>query len=415
MTNTNQALELLRAANPVASVEALDPTEVAAVVVECGERVETERSGGAPGALRSPQRVVAPAKVRGILRPSAAFGVAFVVIFVAVVVAALVGRDAGSPADPVPDTTAVTSTTLTSTTATSPVVSTTVAVRTLGGVNIVDDLVYYSDGDTTLSMSVFYPSSGSGPWPVAVAYHTHCEGCSAATLARELAGRGAVVFAPDWVPSSETAEEYVDGMLFDRAACAVGAAHARAEEFGGDPRATTIIGQGGGEHPAAWVALGITRNRPCDEPVQYQPIGLVVGNPQFVFQQAFWDPAFADPTSNARDTIDRFLNVERWRTSDDLSVLSLATQYTGNSREVSLDGSDAWLADRDTTGTLVDDLAAVAAFDDEVILFEDNARLFDRRLRQAGVNSSVMVDERSTWEYTEAWYDAIETLMSTDP
>lgn len=419
MTNTNQALELLRAANPVASVEALDPSEVAAVVAECGERVETERSGRVPGTPPLSKRVAAPAKVRRILRPTAAFGVAFAVMVIAVMVAALVGRNGGSPADPGPATTAVTNTTLTSTTltpttTTSPVVSTTVAVRTMGGANIVDDLVYYSDGDVTLSMSVFYPASGSGPWPVAVAYHTHCPACSSTLLAQELATRGAVVFTPAWVPSSETAEEYADGMLFDRAACAVGAAQARAEEFGGDPRATTVIGQGGGEHPASWVALGIARTGVCAEPVQHRPTGLVVGNPQFVFQQEFWDGAFADPTSNARDTIDRFLNAERWGTSDDLSVLTLATEYTGNSREVSLDGSDAWLADRDTTGTLVDDLASVAAFDDGVILFEDSARLFDRRLGQAGVSSLVIVDERSTWEYTEAWYDAIETLMASD-
>lgn len=280
---------------------------------------------------------------------------------------------------------------------------------------MVDDIVYYSDGDVTLSMSVFFPSSGSGPWPVAVAYHTHCvPDCSADTLAQELASRGAVVFAPAWVPSLEFAEEYVDGALFDRAACAVGAAQAIAEDFGGDPRATTVIGQGGGEHPAAWAALGISRTDICDEPVRHRPSGLVSANPQFVFQQDFWDPAFGDPTSNARDTIDRFLNAERWETAEHLFVLTLATEYQGNSREVSLDGLDGWLADRDTTGTLVEDLAVVAAFDDELILFADNARLFDLRLREAGIASSLVVDERTGWAYTAAWYDAMEVLISRD-
>lgn len=415
MTNTNEALELLRAANPVASVAALDPSEVAASVAECGERVDAERFDRAPGVSPLPQRVSTSPRVRRILRPTSAFGIAFAVMVIAVLAATLVGRNGGPPAVPVPDTTVVTNTTLPRTPTTTPDVSTTVDERTLGGVDTVGELVYYSDGDVTLSMSVFFPSSGSGPWPVAVAYHTHCvPDCSADPLAKELASRGAVVFAPAWVPSLEQAEEYVDGALFDRAACAVGAAQAMAEDFGGDPRATTVIGQGGGEHPAAWVALGITRYRDCDEPVQYRPTGLVVGNPQFVFQQDFWDPAFDDPTSNARDTIDRFLNAERWETSDDLFVLTLATEYQGNSREVSINGADAWLADRDTTGTLAEDLADVAAFDDELILFADNARLFDFHLRGAGIDSSLVVDERTGWAYTAAWYDAIEALISRD-
>jgi len=415
--DTNEAMDRLRAANPIATVDALDPAEIAAVVTECDDVVEADRLARERNAPVDRRTDGASVRRRAFLRPATAFGVAFAVIVFAVVTAAFVGRNSGPPAEPATVTTVpvvVPTPTVPDATTLPSVPSTTLDARAPGGVSTIDGIEYYSDDDVTLTMSAFYPETGSGPWPVVVIYHDRCVDCPESLLARDLASRGAVVFAPSWVPSMGTAEEYVDGHSFDRAACAVGVAQARAEELGGNPRATTVTGTAGGEHPAAWAALGVASADVCDEPIRYQPTGLVTGQPQFIFQQDFWDPAFGDPGNSAHDTIDRFLNPARWDTSDDLAVLIHSTAFGGNSRDVAADGSDQWLVDRDTTGSLIDDLARLGAFDDGLILFNDNARLFDLRIRNAGLGSTLMLEERTSWIRTPEIIDAIWDLVAPE-
>lgn len=414
MTDVVNALDRLRAANPVAAIEVLDPHEVAASREACRDRIDTARRINHVGSPADPS--VRPARrVHPALgRPAIAFAAAFAVMVVAVTAAVFVGRNGGEPAEPMITTTVPPVSTTTQATTTVPPTTTTLRVTTLGGVNTVAGIEYYSDTEATLTMSVHYPADGEGPWPVAVVYHDFCVQCAETSPARDLASRGAVVFTPTWVLEVGEAGEYVDGATFDRAVCALGAAQRLAPEFGGAAEATTVIGSGGGEHPATWAALNLARDAACEDPTMFKPTGLIVGEPQFIFQEEDFDDAFAEAGSNAPDTIDRFLNPARWDPAENLSVVLWATAYVGNSRAVAPDGSDSWLTTRDTTGTLVDDLAAVGAFDDGLILFDDNIQLMNARLSGAGIESRLILEDRAGWLESATVRDGMWEIISRD-
>ncbi len=113
-----------------------------------------------------------------------------------------------------------------------------------------EDIVYYDDGQEQLEMDVLHPDGG-GPWPLVVVYHGRPAGPSISE-ARQIAARGAVAVAPRWASewNDVAVEDYIDGRLFDRAACAVGKAQQIAGDFGADPSNTTVSGFSAGVHPA---------------------------------------------------------------------------------------------------------------------------------------------------------------------
>lgn len=172
------------------------------------------------------------------------------------------------------------------------------------------------------ALEVFHPTeSAAEGWPVVVVFHGATSGSALGANMREVARQGAVVIAPRWAPPawSETnlnalsAEEYSDGYWFDVGACGLTAAQQIATEYGGDPARTTVVGFSAGVHPAAWTGLGVVRNNLCpDRDPIVPPIGMVIGDAQWLFQGANWDETFLDPDSLARDTVDRFLNPQRW-------------------------------------------------------------------------------------------------------
>jgi hypothetical protein len=397
MTDRDTALAMLAAANPVVDPEAIDLDELRTVIDRCEHEVSTDRRTHDRATGRGQRRVVV-----GRPRPSPdlAFGVAFGLTVVAVVVAAFFGRDAGvAPSEEPPATT------------TTPITTTTYDITTSGSLSIVKDIPYASDGDVDLTTSVFFPSQGDGPWPVVVVYAEYCTGCAADNTARILAMRGAVVLAPVWSIEDISSTEYVEGSLFDRAACAVGLAQAVAPQFGGDPNRTIVMGDAGGEHPATWVAYGLERTSACSEPIRYPPVGLVVGAPQWLFHEDLWDQDFVLPDSVALDTVDRFLNPARWHTADDLAVYLWASAYDGNSRVLDGAAAGGWLALRDSTGTLVTDLEGVGAFDDGMMLLDDDARLMEARLRETGIPVVTHYDEAYLTSLSVKLYDEIWTFI----
>ena len=204
-------------------------------------------------------------------------------------------------------------------------------------------------------------------------------------------------------------------MDFDRGACAVGFAQAHAAEYGGDPRRTTVVGSAGGDHQALWSALGLVRNDVCDDPILYQPTGLVAGSPQWLFELEYWDEAIVDPESNARDTLDRFWNPDRWHPATDLRVHLWSAPYAGNDRVIRDPiADDSWLRLRDTTGTLVDDLEALGAFRDGVIGHNDNAQLMYLRMRLAGIPVTLDASDASWRDVKASQYDRIWSIVSHD-
>ena len=408
MNDIDTALDLLRSANPIAGIETLDPDELMASVTAC-ERVMADvdrpRHGGV--AVHPVPQIAATRRPAPILRPLVVATAAFAVVVMTVVTIAFVGRSAAPPAAP---NTAV------------PLTVSTTELPTPDGdgvryeVEVASGFVYWTDGATTFTVDVVYPIGAQGPLPVVVTFPAYIAGTKDLTTAREMAERGAVAFAPMTVPQGDRPpEDYIDGMDFDRGACAVGFAQAHAIEYGGDPRRTTVVGSAGGDHQALWSALGLVRNDVCDDPILHPPIGLVAGVPQWLFQVEYWDEAVIDPESNARDTLDRFWNADRWHPAADLRVHLWSTPYTGNSRGISEPiADDSWVRLRDTTGTLVDDLEALGAFLDGAVGHDDNARLMYLSMRRAGIAVTLDESDSTAFNATPSQYDRIWSIVSHD-
>jgi acetyl esterase/lipase len=278
---------------------------------------------------------------------------------------------------------------------------------------LTDEVVYHEDDDGTWTMNIFYPDS-DGPWPLVVVYHGMTT-APALSEARAIAKRGAVVVAPQWLKETAgqvTREEYIDGALFDRAACAVGAAQQIAADYGADPGRTTVSGFSAGMHPTHWVGLGIVRSELCEVPLVHQPTGVVMGDSQFLFYEDGWDELIAEPeASSAADTLDRFINPERWDVPDDLAVYLWTSDHRYGRHIENPPGTDSWIQIRDATGTLLDDLGALDAFDDEFIDWMDNGLLMEMRMKKAGID---VVHEAvgGGHQYSDTVFDAIEVLIT---
>ena len=276
-----------------------------------------------------------------------------------------------------------------------------------------DEVVYHEDGDGSWTMDVFYPEA-EGPWPLVIVYHGMGT-APALSEARAIAKRGAVAVAPHWIkvlPPEMTREDYIDGILFDRAACAVGMAQKVADEYGADPKQTTVSGFSAGVHPTGWVGLGVVRNDVCETPLAYPPVGLVLGDDQLLFYEDGWDEALADPDgSQAADTVDRYVNPDRWDVPDDLAVYLWTSDYRHGREIENPPGPGSWIWSRDTTGTLLDDLMAIDALDDEFLDFMDNGLLMERRMKAAGIE---VVHEAvgGGHYYSDAVFDAIGSLIT---
>ena len=233
-----------------------------------------------------------------------------------------------------------------------------------------------------------------GGWPVLVTFHGAAAGTSAADMA-EVARSGAVVVAPRWIlPGWDETNldaldpvEYVDGALFDVAWCALGAAQEAAAAHGGDPGLTTVEGFSAGVHPAAWVGLGVVRDNPCPELAVTAPVAMVVGDSQWLFEGFGdeWDATFADASSRATDTVDRFLNPDRWSVPDGFVAYLWSSEADDADRAVDdPPADDSWLRTRGGEDIVVD-LEALGAFDDGSIGFLDNGLLMALRMEGAGL------------------------------
>lgn len=295
----------------------------------------------------------------------------------------------------IPPTTAATSevtpTTIAEATATSPpAAETTIGPAPNDDLEVVHvkALQYLEDDEGTWTLDVFHPTE-EGPWPLVVIFPGACDNCAATTQALLVSQRGAVVVAPRYWHGvgSSTATEYLVGNIHnERAACAVGYAQRIAADFGGRADQTTVVGFSAGVHPAGWVGLGVANDEPCDEPIRHLPVGLVLGDSQYTFQNTIWDDGFENQLDGARETVDRYLNPGRWNVSENLIAYLWSTESTLTSRAIEdPPPDDSWVWLRDTTGTLVDDLQAVGAFDDGIVDFYDNALLLEQRMLDKGI------------------------------
>ena len=229
-------------------------------------------------------------------------------------------------------------------------------------------------------------------WPLLVTFHGAASGTSASDMAA-VARSGVVVVGPRWTIPEWTMSNleslgpanYVDGALFDVAKCALGAAQEAAAGHGGNPDWTTVEGFSAGVHPAAWVGVGVIRDDRCPEVEIIAPIAMVLGDSQWVFEGDQWDEAFVDESSQATDTVDRFLNPDRWTVPDGFVAYLWSSESTAVDRPVeNPPAENSWLRTRGGDDT-IDDLDTVGAFDDESIGFFDNGLLQEYRMKQAGL------------------------------
>jgi hypothetical protein len=252
----------------------------------------------------------------------------------------------------------------------------------------VKELEYLVDNEGAWTLDVFYPTE-AGPWPLVVIFPGACDNCAATTQARLISQKGAVVAAPRYWHGvgSSTPTDYLVGRIHnDRAACAVGYAQKIATDYGARADQTTVVGFSAGVHPAGWIGLGVANDETCAEPIRHLPVGLVVGDSQFIFQDAIWDGGFENAQDGARETIDRYLNPDRWHVSENLIVYLWSTESTLTSRAIEdSPPPESWVWSRDTTGTLVEDLQALRALDDGIVDFYDNALLLEQRMLDEGI------------------------------
>ena len=387
MTHDTPALERLRSANPVATVESLADEELLALARRC----EGARRDIASAEVLGFQRTRASSS-RHWVRGLAVAAAAFILVLAVVGLVGYWAPDSSPPAGSVV------------TTSVEPIAPPVLETewQSRSDVLISDPLTWHTEGDTPMVATAYRPVAAPvEPAPVVVVFSEYCEGCASEPLARRIAEQGAVAFAPVWtIPEDfdHPPADYLGGTIFDRASCAVGFAQHYAEGLGGDPEDVTVIGSGGGEHPALWLALGHANTSRCEYPMTVLPARAVVGMGQYTMHMDYFDSVFARQPAVAQDAVDAYLNPETWSARPDLEVLVWMTDGTDERRDIETPiAEDSWIHARDTTGTLITDLADLGAFDDGVISYDDNALLLERRLTAGGVEVQVSYHPADTY------------------
>ena len=151
---------------------------------------------------------------------------------------------------------------------------------------------------------------------------------------------------------------------------------------------TTIDGYSGGAMAAAWVGLGQADDSGCEDQIVELPVGLVLGESQFLFHNQRWDPYFESGDPEPVATLDGLINPDSWEISPDLRVgLWSAASPLGETRAIdNPPDEESWIWLRDGASPFVDDFVALGALDDNLIDWSDNADLMALRMEQSGVD-----------------------------
>ena len=275
-------------------------------------------------------------------------------------------------------------------------------------VDITSNVAYESDNPLLVPgrLHVFAPAE-AGPWPVVVMLHggPPLDRDSLTEHARRVASLGFVVFVPTW--GAGVTEPDHEVLLADQAqaACAVAFARANATEYGGDPATMIVFGHSAGANMGALVAFG--RPAPTAGCLGGTTLGainaLVTWEGDWLAYDPMWDSLLAaDPRIMGDYT--PWSSIAEHK---DLKVVMLVSEKPGVYEREASDAPTAgsWLALRDPSGAMRDQLEAVGALADGIVDLADLQQLFFSILKAQGnpVSLDVMPGSTHTHLSDDGW------------
>lgn len=314
-------------------------------------------------------------------------------------VIAACGSDSGTatgPQEPEATIAAATSTTEAQETDVS-VVESTITTTEAPAFTTTRDVPFFALEGVDFEMDVYAPN-GEGPWPVVVAFHGLGSNRNATTVevAKAAAAEGMLVFTPSWIDERSfpvTPEVFASWKPV--ANCAVAFAQQAADGYGGDRSTTVLHGFSAGVGPTLFAST-----EPIYEPIAgcktdvapTLPVGVVLGDGEFLLHTETFDGAFAADAEAMQANLASLIDPSRWP-SDLNARFFVWTAGDGINPRTTGDVSDesGWLALRDPSGSIRDDLEQLDQLGDGTLNYTDTGRLMELRLAEAGID--VTLDE----------------------
>ena len=261
------------------------------------------------------------------------------------------------------------------------------------------DIPYMTLDQVELRLDVHTPTA-AGPWPVVVAFHGRSnQGKDAAgneLVPEAAAAAGMVVFVPTWY-SGDPFPLMVDDIegLKDAGNCAVAYAQEHAADHDGDAARTVVYGFSAGTGPALAAALepsGVAVPGCAARSVPSPVAGVVLGDGEYFWQSEAFDGAFGADLDAMQASVAAFTDPVSWPDDLEATFFLWAAADGTAPRSIGDPGDDAgWLAQRDPTGSIRDDLERLDQLADGIISYVDSARLLRLRLAEAGHDVTLTV------------------------
>jgi dienelactone hydrolase len=239
-------------------------------------------------------------------------------------------------------------------------------------------------------------------------------------LARAIAGEGAVVVVPNWGPDKAPYERLAEGLTAtqviedsqgpDEVACAVSYAVTRAEEYGADPTRLVLFGHSGGANVAGVVAWSeISEFAGCGVPAAEWTVQALM------LWEGDWFLGWPPNDAFRTDLPALLAVVSPWPAlvaATDVppveAEFAVSTTARGTMRRPDASRTAEWLAWRDPTGRMQDELDAVDAFADGFLDPGEPSEVMVNVLNALGADATLLelTDPATTHEeLSEADFD----------
>jgi dienelactone hydrolase len=253
-------------------------------------------------------------------------------------------------------------------------------------VTVTKNVVYMTTNGEQYTMDIYTPA-GEGPWPVVLnysfgstlEYHPR-------TVSETAAENGFLVYTPFWIGNQSTFTPDLFDAWKDRASCSVAFAQEHAAMNGGDTAKTVLHGFSAGVGPVMFGSQQ-PRTGPIDgcatSASPTPPVGVILSDgPYFLHGQDF-DTSFASDPAAMQEEVALLTDPANWPTDLDAKFFLWIPEFDTAPRPID-DGSE-WLPGRDRDGSIQADLDELGMLDDRWISNRDAARLFEKRLTDAGL------------------------------